>query len=120
MRRFFYLTLGLLSLALGAIGAVLPLLPTVPFMLLAAFCFARSSPSLEAWLTGHRHFGPHILAWRRDRAVSASGKRAAFLAFGVSAIVGLLVLPIPWSLVPLAAAVIGALWIAHLPTARDD
>src|SRR3546814_2859167 len=64
MRRHFYLACGFLSLGLGAIGAFLPLLPTVPFMILAAFCFARSSPALEARLLEHRHFGPHIRRWR--------------------------------------------------------
>src|SRR3546814_11599305 len=55
---------GWASLGLGAIGAFLPLLPTVPFVILAAFCFARSSPRLEKWLLTHPHFGHHIVAWR--------------------------------------------------------
>ena len=54
MKRQFYLLAGLASLALGSIGILLPLLPTVPFMILAAFCFANSSPRLEAWLVEHR------------------------------------------------------------------
>ena len=69
MKRHFYLVAGWLSLGLGAIGAVLPLLPTVPFVILAAFCFARSSPRLEAWLVGHPVFGPHIAAWRDYGAI---------------------------------------------------
>ena len=64
MRRHLYLIAGFLSIGLGAIGAFLPLLPTVPFMILAAFCFARSSPRLEAKLLNHRQFGPHIRRWR--------------------------------------------------------
>jgi uncharacterized membrane protein YbaN (DUF454 family) len=117
MRRLFYLLLGLASLALGTAGAFLPLLPTVPFVLLAAFCFARSSPALERRLLENRQFGPHIRAWREHRAVSRSGKRAAWIAFGVSAAIALIFAPLPWSLIPLVAAVVGSTWIARLPIA---
>ena len=116
MRRLLYLSLGFLSLALGGLGVVLPLLPTVPFMLLAAFFFARSSPRLEAWLLTHPGFGPHIRDWRERRAVSRAGKRGAILAFAASAVVGLVFLPLPWSLAPLGAALIGGTWIGRRPT----
>lgn len=116
MRRFLFLSLGFASLALGGLGVVLPLLPTVPFVLLAAFFFARSSPRLEAWLVGHERFGPHISAWRTRGAISRKGKKAAFLAFALSAALGLL-LPFPWLLVPIAAALIGGTWIATRPEA---
>jgi hypothetical protein len=117
MRRFLYLMLGLASLAAGAAGVVLPLVPTVPFVLLAAFCFARSSPGLERRLIEHRRFGPHIRAWREARSISRAGKRAAWAAFAASAIIGLLTLPLPWAALPLAAALAGSAWIARVPTA---
>lgn len=117
IRRFLYRTAGLASLALGAAGVFLPLLPTVPFILLAAFCFARSDARLARWIEEHPAFGPHIAAWRRSRAVTLKGKRAAWAAFGLSAAVGLVFLPLPWSLAPLAAGVAGSLWIASLATA---
>ena len=117
LRRFLYRSAGLASLALGAAGIVLPLLPTVPFILLAAFCFARSDERLARRLEEHPTFGPHIAAWRRSRAVSRKGKRAAWAAFALSAALGLLLLPLPWSLIPLAAALIGSSWIASLATA---
>ena len=82
MRRHLYLMAGFVSIGLGAIGAFLPLLPTVPFMILAAFCFARSSPRLEAKLLDHRQFGPHIRRWREHGAISRRGKVAALAAFG--------------------------------------
>ena len=112
MVRIAYLALGFISLLLGAVGIVLPLLPTVPFVLLAAFFFARSSPPLERWLVDHPGFGPHILAWRTRRAISRKGKTAALACFAGSAILGLFLLPLPWSLIPLAAAVVGGSWIA--------
>ena len=80
---------GLISVGLGMIGAVLPLLPTVPFMLLAAFCFARGSRRFHDWLLAHPTFGPSIIAWREHGAITRSSKR-----FAVIAIVGAFVLSI--------------------------
>ncbi|HEX8571309.1 MAG TPA: YbaN family protein [Allosphingosinicella sp.] len=115
MRRLLFLGLGFASVALGAAGILLPLLPTVPFMLLAAFFFARSSPRLEAWIVEHPRFGPSIRAWRERGAIGPAGKRAALGAFAFSAVLGLVLLPFPWLLAPLAAAVGGGGWIATRP-----
>ena len=115
MRRLLYLGLGFASVGLGALGIVLPLLPTVPFMLLAAFFFARSSPRLEAWIVEHPRFGPHVRAWRTRGAISPAGKRAALVAFVFSAVLGLVLLPFPWLLLPATAALIGGSWIATRP-----
>jgi uncharacterized membrane protein YbaN (DUF454 family) len=115
MRRVLYLIAGFAALLLGGIGIVLPLLPTVPFVILAAFCFARSSPRLEAWLLDHPHFGHHIGNWRAKGAITRKGKQAALAAFAVSAIVGLIFSPMPWTLIPLAAALIGGTWIWRRP-----
>jgi uncharacterized membrane protein YbaN (DUF454 family) len=115
MRRLLYLSLGFASVALGAAGILLPLLPTVPFMLLAAFFFARSSPRLETWIVEHPRFGPHIRAWRARGAISRAGKRAALAAFAFSAVLGVVLLPFPWLLIPAAAALVGGSWIATRP-----
>lgn len=115
MRRVLYLLAGLVSILLGAIGAFVPLLPTVPFVILAAFCFARSSPRLEHWLVGHERFGPHIAAWRSRGAISRGGKRAAMIAFAASTLLGIALLPFPWSLIPVAAALVGGSWVLSRP-----
>jgi hypothetical protein len=115
MLRLGYVALGLICVALGAVGAFLPLLPTVPFMLLAAFFFARGSPALERRLLDHPLFGPHILRWRERGAISRRGKRAAYLAFAASALAGLVLLPWPWAGVPLIAGAVGGGWIASRP-----
>lgn len=117
MRRTLYLACGFLALGLGAVGVVLPLLPTVPFVILAAFCFARSSPALEARLLEHRHFGVHIRRWRERGAISRRGKQAALVAFAASAAVGLILAPLPWSLIPMTVALIGGSWIWTRPEA---
>jgi uncharacterized membrane protein YbaN (DUF454 family) len=113
--RLVWLFLGGLSLLLAALGAVLPLLPTVPFVLLAAFFFARGHPPLEAWLLRHPTFGPHIVAWRARGAISRKGKKAALAAFAASAVMGLVLAPMPWALVPLAAAALGGTWVWTRP-----
>ncbi|MEM1383912.1 MAG: YbaN family protein [Pseudomonadota bacterium] len=90
--RLIWITAGFLALALGVAGAVLPLMPTVPFLLLAAFCFARGSERLHAWLTGHPRFGPAIRDWQAHGAIRPAAKRLAMLSilatFGLSLIAG--------------------------------
>ena len=67
MVRYALLMAGFLSLALGTIGIFLPLLPTTPFVLLAAVCFAKASPRFHNWLLQHRTFGPIVIASRKTR-----------------------------------------------------
>jgi uncharacterized membrane protein YbaN (DUF454 family) len=69
-----FITGGWVSLALGIAGIPLPLLPTTPFLLLAAFCFAEGSDRLHDWLVNHVHFGPPIRRWREHRAISRRTK----------------------------------------------
>ena len=61
--------LGVVSLSLGVAGIFLPLLPTTPFLLLAAWAFVRSSPRLYAWLINHPHLGEYIRNFRENRAI---------------------------------------------------
>ena len=75
--RGLWLALGGLFLGLGLLGVVLPVLPTTPFLLLAAGCFARSSPRLHGWLLGHPVFGPPIRNWEENGAISRKAKRLA-------------------------------------------
>ena len=72
--RIGWLTVGFLALALGALGIAVPLLPTTPFVLLAAFAFARSSDRLHEWLVNHDVFGTLIDNWQRYGAISRRAK----------------------------------------------
>ncbi len=66
--------LAYISIALAAIGVVLPLLPTTPFVLLAAFFASKGSPAFASWLEGHPSFGPAIRDWRRNRVIPLTAK----------------------------------------------
>jgi uncharacterized membrane protein YbaN (DUF454 family) len=74
-----YLVLGILMLVLAFIGALLPLMPTTIFLILAVWCFTRSSPRLEAWVLNHPRFGPTLRAWRDQGAISARAKAMALI-----------------------------------------
>jgi uncharacterized membrane protein YbaN (DUF454 family) len=88
--RFLYAALGLLSLGLAIIGIVLPLLPTVPFLLLAAFFFANSSERLHSWLINHRTFGPMILDWNERGAIRPAAKKAATVSIAAVLLLSLI------------------------------
>ncbi len=91
--RYFFAGLGILCVALAMIGVVLPLLPTVPFLLLATFFFARSSSRLHGWLLSHNTFGPMIMDWNENGAIRPGAKKAATVSvaavFMISLIAGL-------------------------------
>ena len=70
-------TIGLVALGLGLIGIVVPLVPTTPFLLLAAACFMRSSTRLHSWLINHKWFGSYIKNYQEHRAIS---RRARLMA----------------------------------------
>jgi uncharacterized protein len=85
--RALYLALGVLFVGIGGVGVALPVLPTTPFVILAAACFARSSLRLERWLIEHRRLGPPLVAWRERGAIPPRAKAAALagtaLGFGL-------------------------------------
>jgi uncharacterized membrane protein YbaN (DUF454 family) len=94
--RWLWVALAYVALALGAIGLFLPGLPTVPFVLLAAFAAGRGSARLHAWLLAHRHFGPMIRDWQATGAVSRRAKWLATITMTLSAGVMFLTAPRIW------------------------
>ena len=121
MTRHLWRVAGLLSVALGAVGAFVPLLPTVPFLILAAFCFARGAPEWEARLMDHPRYGAHLRNWRAHGVVSRKGKWAATIAFAVSILLALLFSRWPWNMAPPGVAVVTLSWLWTRPeSARTE
>lgn len=116
MKRPVYRALGLLSVGLGVIGAVLPLLPTTPFLILAAYFFARSHPEWEAKLLAHPTVGPSILAWRDHGAIPRVAKRLATVLLAISAVGGWFSLPAPWCYVPGGIGICVLTWMWTRPS----
>lgn len=81
--RLLYLAAGFLFLALGVIGALLPVMPTTIFLILAAAAFARSSPRLEKKLLDHPRFGPALVRWRERGAIAPGAKLMASAGMAV-------------------------------------
>lgn len=75
---------GLIALGFGIVGVALPLLPTTPFLLLAAFCFSRGSERLHGWLMAHPRFGPAIVDWQEQGAISGRAKALAMAALSIA------------------------------------
>ena len=77
---------ALLCLGLGLLGVVLPVMPTVPFLIASAWAASQGWPEFEAWLVGHRVFGPPILQWRERRAVPRRAKWLSSVMMACSAV----------------------------------
>ena len=111
MKRQLYLGTGIASFAMAMIGIVLPILPTVPFLLLAAFCFARSNPKWEQQLLDHPRYGPPLRQWRERRAISRRAKVSAVLAMAAGVGFTWFTIGWPWVLVSAAVLVVAGGWI---------
>lgn len=110
--RHAYLAGGLISVGLGVVGAFLPIMPTVPFLLLAAFCFARSNPAWEKRILDHPQWGPQVLDWRERRAISRRSKMMAIGAMATGVVFTYYALGVPYVYVSLAILIISGSWIA--------
>ncbi|WP_346766859.1 YbaN family protein [Wielerella bovis] len=110
---------GAISLILGIIGAFLPVMPTVPFILLTAACWGRASPRFHAWLHRHPYFGPMVKNWEERRAISKRGKYTAWTMMSISSIGLLIKFPERWYVgvsTGLICLCVG-IWMSRLPDA---
>ena len=80
IKKYIYITVGLISVVLGAIGVVLPILPTTPFLLLASYCFAKGSDRFNTWFIGTKLYKNHLESFVKERAMTLKEK-ICILAF---------------------------------------
>ncbi|MER1966413.1 YbaN family protein [Castellaniella sp. GW247-6E4] len=97
MIRVLFNVLGTLSLGLGLLGIFLPLLPTTPFLLLAAFCYLHGSPRMHHWLLSHRILGPYIRDFQAGRGIPLRSKLIALALMWPSLAWSAWVMPVPWA-----------------------
>ena len=109
-KRVLYVALGLFGLAMGAVGAVIPLLPAFPFLMLAAFSFARSDERLHIWFTNTKLYKNNLESFLQGRGMSRSAKARVMLTVtAVMALSFFLMRAIPWG-----QALLGIIWAGHI------
>lgn len=118
--RWLWIIAGSISLALGIIGIFLPLLPTTPFLLLTAACYARGSERLHNWLLNNKLFGKYIRNYREGKGIPARSKVLALpllwltIGFSIFYVIPILIVQI----ILLAIATLVSIYIISLPTLR--
>ena len=115
--RYTLLVVGWLSVVLGVIGIFVPVLPTTPFLLLAAACFVRSSRRFYLWLVNHRHLGPWIRDYLEGNGIPLKGKVYAIALMWASIGLSCYLVPMPWARAfMLTSAVLVSLYILRQKT----
>ena len=110
MKKILYITVGCLGVALGAVGAVLPLLPAFPFLLLAAFCFARSSERLHNWFVNTKLYKKNLESYVQGRGMTWATKIRIMVTVTLLMSIGFLMM----SRVPVGRIVLSVVWLFHL------
>jgi len=95
--RYLVIILGWLSVVLGVVGIFLPLLPTTPFILLAAWCFSRSSPLFHNWLVSHPKLGPIVDTWSNGEGLPIKVRNRIIIIMWASMILSMLLIAKLWS-----------------------
>ena len=110
MKKVFFVALGCLSLALGVVGIVLPILPTVPFFLLTAFCFAKSSERLHSWFLGTTMYKKYIESYMERKGMTVRAKLTLIGTVTALMAVGFMMM----SRVPVGRIIMGVVWVGHI------
>lgn len=116
--RYTFIAVGIVSLILGIVGIVTPILPTTPFILLSGFCFARGSERLHDWILAHRYFGPMIIAFRDERRIPLKVKIFASLMIAVTMSITAFFI-VPLLAVKIGMGVVGAAVIVYIWSFRN-
>jgi uncharacterized protein len=118
-RRVFWFAAGCLAVLLGFVGLFVPVMPTVPFLLFAAFGFSRSCRRCERWMLDHPRFGPHIRDWREHHAVALRVKQFTTSMMAISSAGAWWLLPSTWCWLPALGSAAVAWWLWRLPTREN-
>ena len=110
IKKILYITLGCIGVGLGALGAMLPLLPAFPFLLLAAFCFGRSSEKLHTWFVGTRLYKENLESYVQGRGMTGKTKVRIMVTVTVLMSIGFIMM----HQVPVGRIVLGGVWIFHI------
>lgn len=110
MKRVFFIILGCIGIALGAVGAVLPLLPAFPFLLLAAYSFARSSEKLHNWFTGTKLYKNHLETYIRGQGMTWATKMRVMIMVTALMSIGFVMM----NQVPVGRIILTGVWIFHI------
>jgi uncharacterized protein len=97
-KHYLLICIGWLSVTLGVIGAFLPILPTTPFILFAAWCFARSSERFHQWILENKYFGPIISQWENGNGISSKIRTRALLMMWFSLCFSMLIIRQWWAI----------------------
>lgn len=115
-QRALWMAAGGAALFTGIVGIFLPVLPTTPFVLLAAFCFSRGSVAWERWLLAHPRFGPMVHHWREDRSIPLRAKQLAWGMMTLTSIWAWWAMPVRIGWIPAACCLAVGVWMYRLPT----
>ena len=112
LKQIIFLIIGCLSLALGCVGIVLPLLPTVPFFLLTVFCFANSSQKLHDWFIGTQMYKKHLESFVQKKGMTVRTKATLLTSVTALMAVGFVLMLRKGIIVP--CVILAVVWVCHL------
>jgi uncharacterized protein len=121
MKRTVYMMLGFMFIVLGLLGVFLPLLPTTPFIILAAFFFSKSSDRWHQWLLSNRVFGPILRNWECSRCIPRFAKLLSFSMIALFGSFSVITLPFVWlKVVTVLLIAYACYFIANIQTCAKD
>ena len=112
IKRIAFIVLGCLSLVLAVLGVVLPILPTVPFLALAAFCFAKSSDRLNNWLINTKFFQNNLADFKAGKGMTVKTKVRILVTVTLVMVVGLIVMLMKGVIV--GSIILSVVWLGHI------
>ena len=110
IKKILYIVLGCIGVGLGAIGAVLPLIPSVPFLLLSAFCFAKSSDKLNNWFTNTKLYKNNLETYVKGKGMTCKTKLKIIVSVTVLMSIGFVMM----SSVPIGRIILSTVWLIHI------